>query len=123
MKNKYLEIDFKDLVFWGESPRIPESLKFQDEDFSKVLPYFMFNMDLESLMGSLIALGWFPTEPLNVIERYDGTYVIRDGNRRYLACWLLLNSEKSMPNHFKEIADGMTPEQKDRLNKVFVITI
>lgn len=123
MESEYLEIDFDQLMFWDKSPRIP--LTVQSMPLESTAIYFLFNQMLEPLCNSLIQLGWFPIEPLNVIASYCKTeFIIRDGNRRYFACWLLLNSDNPIcPPHIRKIALAMTEEQKERLKKVYVITI
>jgi len=123
MKSEYLTIDFDQLIFWDKSPRIP--LTSQSMPLESTAIHFLFNHQLEPLCNSLIQLGWFPIESLNVIASYCKTkFTIRDGNRRYFACWLLLNNESPIcPPHIREVALAMTEEQKERLSKVYVITI
>jgi len=131
--NQYKAINFKQLEFWRGSPRIPKSLQSMPK-IENYVPHFLFNEDIEVIVSSMTArhgnsiLGWFPTEPLNVIEASsceETKYFIRDGNRRYIACWLILNYQHpSCPRYIREIAKSLSEDDFKKLkSEVWVITL
>lgn len=89
---KYISID--DLVYDIENPRIPQSIRHED---SNVVFEWMINKEnVIDLMYSIGEKGFFPGEPLLVIQRpEDGKYISVEGNRRYTATYLLQYPEKA----------------------------
>lgn len=98
---QYISID--NLVYDVENPRIPQSIRHED---SKVVYEWMINKEnVIDLMYSIGEKGFFPGEPLLVIQRpEDGKYVTVEGNRRYTATYLLQYPEKA-PSRKSTIRD------------------
>ena len=114
------KIKFDEIDIGSYSPRIPKSL--QGGDMESLVPYFIFNEDLNPLVGSMSVLGWFPTEFLIVQEMYDGRYTIIDGNRRLVACWLILNTDNPVcPDFIKKEVEEMSDKDIDRLRELTVM--
>ena len=111
------EVKFSDIRMNSESPRLPKSVNGFTMD--ELIVYFLFNEALNSIVGSMSMLGWFPTEPIMLQKMYDGTYTVIDGNRRVAACWLMLNVDSKLcPEHIKKIVKEMKKEDVERLKIV-----
>lgn len=80
-------IPLADLHFDPENPRLPEKLQRQDE--SQVFEYFLLECNLLELMLSIGQKGYFAGEPLMVVPRPEGGYIVAEGNRRLAALKLL----------------------------------
>lgn len=77
-----------------ENPRIPQSLRYKDS--SVVLDWMINRENVIDLMCSIGEKGFFPGEPLLVIQRKeDGKYITVEGNRRYTATYLLQYPDKA----------------------------
>jgi len=114
------EISFSDILMNSNSPRLPTHLKGSTTE--GLIPYFLFNESIESLVGSLSVLGWFPTEPLIVQKMYDDKYTVIDGNRRVAACWLMLNTDSNFcPEFIKNIVKTMDPDLLKSLETLSVL--
>lgn len=91
--NKIIEIHIDDLVYDIENPRIPRSIKQEDEE--GVLEWMINKENVVDLMYSIGEKGFFPGEPLLVVKNTSGKYVTVEGNRRYTATYLLQYPEKA----------------------------
>ena len=91
--NKIIEIHIDDLVYDIENPRIPRSIKQEDEE--SVLEWMINKENVIDLMYSIGEKGFFPGEPLLVVKNTSGKYVTVEGNRRYTATYLLQYPEKA----------------------------
>lgn len=105
-KKKIIEIPIGDLVYDIANPRIPQSIKQEDEE--KVLEWMINKENVIDLMYSIGEKGFFSGEPLLVIKNSDGKYVTVEGNRRYTATYLLQYPEKAPVRKvtIQEIADN-----------------
>ena len=90
---KIIEIHIDDLVYDIENPRIPRSIKQEDEE--SVLEWMINKENVIDLMYSIGEKGFFPGEPLLVVKNTSGKYVTVEGNRRYTATYLLQYPEKA----------------------------
>lgn len=87
-KNEIQYISIDNLVYDNENPRIPQSIRQGDSNV--VLEWMINKENVIDLMYSIGEKGFFPGEPLLVIQRpEDGKFVTVEGNRRYTATYLL----------------------------------
>lgn len=91
--HKIIEILLDDLVYDIENPRIPQSIKQEDE--KDVLEWMINKENVIDLMYSIGEKGFFPGEPLLVVKNSFDKYVTVEGNRRYTATYLLQYPEKA----------------------------
>ena len=90
IQNKTLD----ELVYDIDNPRIPLSIRHEAR--SVVLEWMINKENVIDLMYSIGEKGFFPGEPLLVIQRpEDGKYVTVEGNRRYTATYLLQNPDQA----------------------------
>ncbi len=92
---KIVEIPVSKLHFDPENPRLPTSLAFATE--VEVINWMLKDASIIELMGSIGEKGFFPAEPLLVVEDSENpkNYFVVEGNRRLSAAKLLLNPEKA----------------------------
>lgn len=92
--NKIIEVSLDNLVYDIDNPRIPKSIK--QEDFQSVLEWMINKENVIDLMYSIGEKGFFPGEPLLVVQCTEsGKYITVEGNRRYTAAYLLQNPDKA----------------------------
>ena len=91
--DKIIEIPIDQLVYDIENPRIPQSIKQENEE--SVLEWMINKENVTDLMYSIGEKGFFPGEPLLVVKNDAGQYVTVEGNRRYTATYLLRYPEKA----------------------------
>lgn len=91
--DKIIEIPIDQLVYDIENPRIPQSIKQENEE--SVLEWMINKENVTDLMYSIGEKGFFPGEPLLVVKNDAGQYVTVEGNRRYTATYLLQYPEKA----------------------------
>ena len=101
-------IEVDKLYFDPKNPRLPSSLNGSNEN--EVINWMLKDASIIELMGSIGEKGFFPAEPLLVveIESRSGEYFVIEGNRRLTAAKLLLNAEKATKRAkaVKSIAEG-----------------
>lgn len=104
--NEIIEVLIDNLVYDIENPRIPQSIKQEDEE--SVLEWMINKENVIDLMYSIGEKGFFPGEPLLVVKNSAGKYVTVEGNRRYTATYLLQYPEKAPVRKvtIQEIADN-----------------
>ena len=73
-------IPLEKLYFDPDNPRLPERLKGRDDP--EVLEYFLLECNLIELMMSIGEKGYFVGEPLMVVPRDTGGFIVVEGNRR-----------------------------------------
>ena len=89
MKYKELkEIEIDNLEFDKNNPRLPKKLYGASE--TEVIHWMLLDASLLDLIGSIASNGFFPGEPLLVIEK-NGKYTVIEGNRRLASCKILNN--------------------------------
>lgn len=87
-------IPLTQLHFDPDNPRLPDRLKGQTDDV--VLEYFLHECNLIELMMSIGEKGYFAGEPLMIVPRAEGGYIVVEGNRR-LAALKLLQPDTPVP--------------------------
>ena len=116
------EVDFDKIDVGFDSPRIPKSIEGKTTE--DLVPYFLFHGALAPLVGSLSVLGWFPTEFLILQEKYDGRYTVVDGNRRFIACWLMLHTDNMLcPGFIRDAVREMNEEEVLKLRTLKAMVI
>lgn len=83
----FRRIPVEELHFDSRNPRIPQSLRQEDE--TKTLNYLVLESATAELMQAIGENGFFEGEMLLVAERGDGGYTVVEGNRRLCAVMLL----------------------------------
>lgn len=101
-------IPTKDLEF---DPKNPRFYRLNDaSSVDAVIEEMLDDESVQDLMLSIGQKGYFPGEPLLVVEEQKGKYVVIEGNRR-LAAVKLLNEDLQPPERRKrsiqEIRDGV----------------
>lgn len=102
-----LQIPIEELTFDIENPRIPKSVRREDE--LSVLEWMINKENVVDLMTSIGEKGFFPGEPLLVIkDAVLDKFITVEGNRRYTATFLLNYPEKApvRKNTIAEIAQN-----------------
>lgn len=91
MKYKELkEIPIEDLEFDQQNPRLPRKLHNSVE--SEVIEWMLLDASLLDLIASIASNGFFPGEPLLVVENKNlNKYTVIEGNRRLASCKILNN--------------------------------
>ncbi len=89
-----VRLPFDELLLDDENPRLPERLHGQPQ--SEILRYLYERGTLEELAYSYRDNGYFPQEPLLVVERdEEDTYTVVEGNRRLAALKILHGSPEA----------------------------
>ena len=91
---KLATVKLDQLHFDPENPRLPMGLRHQDDD--AVLEYLLLEGNLIELMLSIGEHGFFLGEPLLVVPRAEGGFIVVEGNRR-LGALKLLASDGAPP--------------------------
>lgn len=105
MNNLKLEnVELNQLHFDPENPRLPNSLKNQNDE--SVLKYLLLECNLIELMLSIGEHGFFAGEPLLVVPRKEGGFTVIEGNRRLGALKLL------QPNVIPPVKPGQVKEAR-----------
>lgn len=100
----------EELHFDPRNPRLAEyNLKSEDEGYT--LKVLWQEMDVKELVMSILANGFFDSEPLYIIQE-DNKWIVIEGNRRLAAIKAILNPTLS------PIASGMSPFV-ERISAVF----
>jgi len=98
MENEFLDrikfLKIEDLRYDPKNPRLPASL-VKGENEREVINWMLSDAAILELMGSIGEKGFFPAEPLLVVEsqKEKGKYEVVEGNRRLTAAKLLKHPE------------------------------
>jgi hypothetical protein len=87
---KVTKLPILDLVLDKQNPRIPESFKRKGPD--DLLAYMGTEFQPLEVARSIAEHGYFPSEPLIVVQE-DGQNIVVEGNRRLAALLLLRNPQ------------------------------
>lgn len=87
-----IPVEVSDLTFDLKNPRLPEFDLTDNATEADVIKVLWEAMDVEELVMSIAASGFFPHEPLIVAEE-DGRNIVIEGNRRLAAVKVLLNPQ------------------------------
>lgn len=116
-------IESANLLFDNQNPRMVEFgiNQFTEEQLINLL---WKDMAVEELVMSILALGFFDHEPLYVMRREDGKYIVLEGNRRLAAIRSILNPSIVKGERMHKFEARITPEIIDKLaNKIPVIEL
>lgn len=80
------------------------------------------NMALEEIVTSLVAHGFFDTEPL-IVTKEEGKLVVIEGNRRLAAVMIVRDTELVDDKLDEKILERITPKIKKDLEKIPVIIV
>ncbi len=85
------DVPVNSLMFDTENPRLPSTITTSNEQ--AVIDWRLKDATIVELMGAIGQKGYFPGEPLLVIEdpNHKQQYIVVEGNRRLTALKLLLN--------------------------------
>lgn len=111
------------LVFDDQNPRMVEFgvAAYNEEQLINLL---WREMAVEELVMSILALGFFDHEPLYVMRREDGKFVVLEGNRRLAAIRSILNSGIVKGEKMRKFEERITPAIKEKLeNSIPVIVL
>ena len=115
-----VRLPFDELLLDDENPRLPE--RFRGQPQSEILRYLYEQGALEELAYSYRDNGFFPQEPLLVVERdEEDTYTVVEGNRRLAALKILHGSPEADDFGFAGIE--LSAEQLESLLEVPCVPI
>ena len=103
-----------DLVFDDQNPRLVE-FGVADYNEEQLINLLWREMAVEELVMSILALGFFDHEPLYVMPRGDGKFIVLEGNRRLAAIKSILNPRVVKGDRMRKFEGRITPEIKDKL--------
>lgn len=122
MEHQIKKIGTKDLNLDWKNPRLAEFGITSKTSPDEILKVLWDNMALEEIVTSLVAHGFFDTEPLIAVEE-EGKLVIIEGNRR-LAAVMIVRDPSLVQNKLDEIVlSRITKEKVEELDKLPVITV
>lgn len=87
-----IPVKVSELTFDLNNPRLPEFDLTDNSTEADVMKVLWEAMDVEELVMSIAASGFFPHEPL-IVAKEDGKNIVIEGNRRLAAVKVLLNPE------------------------------
>lgn len=93
MSTKIERIKIDELELDRRNPRLAEFGIKASTPLAEVFQILWQNMSLEEIVTSLVAHGFFDTEPLIVMRSDDGKYVVLEGNRRLAAVKIVREPE------------------------------
>ena len=79
-----VDVPLEGLRLDPENPRLPPEMRGRSDEVELAL-YIDANYDPLRVARSIAAHGYFPSEPLIVLDQGDGEYVVVEGNRRLVA--------------------------------------
>jgi len=94
----------------SQNPRLPAGVTWNTE--KELIEFIAITYDAIEVGRSIMRFGYFPSEPLIVVEQDDGTYLVVEGNRRLVALRIL--SEPSLADNlddaleWRSLAEGAT---------------
>jgi len=117
MKYKKLSLPkISELEFHPQNPRLPKKIQTKAE--KEVVEWMLLDASLIDLVASIGINGFFPGEPLLVVEnKQNGKFTVIEGNRRLASCKILNNPElanvkqKTIQNIIQEIDPNNIPTE------------
>lgn len=112
---------FRELKLDQKNPRLPEVQQKNAITQADLMKFFYMNYSLEELAQSYVANGFFPTEPLLILD--DDTVI--EGNRRLAALKYLFHDEDAQEAGLSEyqMSTEMLPAVRESLTQIPVITV
>ena len=108
-------IEVSELVFDRRNPRLFEYGLDANSSDDKVIEILWDEMDVQELVLSIEASGFFPHEPI-VVAKEDGQNVVIEGNRRLAAVKLLLQPELAQSLNLN--VPTISTEDKEKLRRL-----
>ncbi len=95
MKNSIIWIPIQNLDLDKANPRLPERIGSRKDPVpeEEIISWMLEDASLLDLVISISTNGFFPGEPILVVED-SGRFVVVEGNRRLAACKILLDPDK-----------------------------
>lgn len=115
-------ISSANLVFDDQNPRMVE-FGVADYNEEQLINLLWKEMAVEELVMSILALGFFDHEPLYVMRREDGKFVVLEGNRRLAAIRSILNPGIVRGDKMRKFEDRITPEIKNKLEEEIPVIV
>lgn len=112
---KIIPMKVSELTFDLKNPRLPEFDLTDNTTEADVIKILWEAMDVEELVMSIAASGFFRHEPL-IVARENGKNIVIEGNRRLAAVKVLLNP--SIVKDLKADVPVITKEAKDALQEL-----
>lgn len=101
VSGKIESLSVSELHFDRENPRLSEFGVDASWSEQAILELLWDTMDVQELVQSIHASGFFPHEPIVVEERKDGGFVVLEGNRRLAAVKVLLGAPPGGTSEFQ----------------------
>ena len=112
---KIISMKVSDLAFDLKNPRLPEFDLTENSTEADMIKVLWEAMDVEELVMSISASGFFRHEPL-IVAQENGKNIVIEGNRRLAAVKVLL--EPSIAKDLKADVPAITKEAKDALKEL-----
>lgn len=109
-----------DLLLDWKNPRLAEFGIDENENNEEIFKILWENMALEEIVFSIVAHGFFTTEPLIALRNNN---IVLEGNRRLAAVRIVLNPQLVEHKLEQEVLDRITPELKEKLKTLPVIYV
>lgn len=110
--SKYKQIEVESLRLDPENPRLPESLR-RENDEKSVLDWMLTDATLIDLVASIAENGFFEGEPIIVMPgEVEGSYIVLEGNRRLAAIKLLQNP--SLASRYPVSLEELSKKARDK---------
>ena len=114
MRNDIAWIPIPNLVLDKKNPRLPERIGSRKGPVleEEIIAWMLEDASLLDLVISISTNGFFPGEPILVVEE-AGQYVVVEGNRRLAACKILLDPHKDWKRKIaiQSILQGADPSK------------
>ena len=113
------QIEYKrsaDLVFDKENPRLVE-FRAQDYPEERLINLLWKEMAVDELVMSILAYGFFEHEPLYVMRRDDGMFIVLEGNRRLAAVRSILNPDVVSGGRMEKFVPQISAELRRNLEE------
>jgi hypothetical protein len=103
---RYANLELDKLVLDSANPRFADA-PLRVDDPEPELAHLLRNSNLPDLMRSIGAQGYFPGEPIMVVEQDEGDgYIVIEGNRRVAACLLLAYPDRAPADMWRTAANA-----------------
>lgn len=122
MDSKIIPLNTSDLQLDWKNPRLAEFGIKNTTPFQEIFNILWENMALEEIVISLVAHGFFKTEPLIVLKE-DGKYTVIEGNRRLAAVKIVLDTSLVENKLDSNILERITPKVLSDLRKLPAIIV
>lgn len=119
---RIIPIPIKDLNLDWKNPRLAEFGINAKTPAKEIFEVLWDNMALEEIVTSLVAHGFFDTEPL-IITKEDGKFVVIEGNRRLAAVMIVRDPALVQNKLDQKVLKRITKEIAKNLDELPVIVV